>query len=61
MTFNKQDGVLIVQDGDRIVASTASHTLEKTVNGMRLTFNAYNFDIENDDIDFWDLVKMLPQ
>jgi len=61
MTFNNPNGVLIVQDGDRIVASTSSHTLEKNGNNMRLTFNAYDFEFTDKDVDFWKLVNMLPK
>jgi hypothetical protein len=63
MTFESIDGVLIINDGNRIIASTTSHVIEKNVakGHMRLTFGAINVEFQEEDISFHELVKLLPR
>lgn len=61
MTFENRNGVLIVIDGLRTIASTPTHTIEMTGDGMRLTFNSTDLEFTTADISFDDLVNMLPK
>ncbi len=61
MTFENIDGILIVKGDGKTIASTPAHTIEKTGNNMRLTFNCINLEFTEDDILFDDLVKLLPK
>lgn len=61
MTFKNKDGVLIIEDGERLIASTPSHTIEKNGDTITLTFNATGLQFTDNDISFDDLVKLLPK
>lgn len=60
-TFKSIDGVLVIDTGTRLIGSTTSHTVEKTGNHMRLTFGVVNVEFEESDIDFYELIKLLPR
>lgn len=61
MTFQNIEGVLLIQDGNRKIASTCSHTIEQTGDTMMLTFNATGLQFTAEDISFDELVKLLPK
>jgi hypothetical protein len=54
-------GEVISEPGTKLIATTTSHTLEKTGTKMRLTFGVVDLEFTEDDISFWDLIKLLPK
>jgi|GEM_PF-2760164 len=62
MTFSNDNGILIIDTGQKLIASTSSHVVEKTPDGhIRLTFGPINLEFEEDEISFNELIKLLPQ
>jgi hypothetical protein len=63
ISIKKENGIMIIEDDNRIIACSSSHTLEKQIESgfMRLTFNAYNFEFNESDIKFEDVIKMFPK
>ncbi len=63
MTFQNRDGVLVIDAGDRLIASTSSHVLTQkhTTRQMRLTVGTESITFEEDEISFAELIKLLPK